>query len=185
MLELTGMEVREAENGLEGLRLFREWAPGLVLMDMRMPVMDGYEAIRRIKATDQGKDPDHRHHGQRLRGGPPKSPGHGGRRLHAQARYRRRTVRQNPEPVGPRLPVFRGGAPRSGSIGQDGGQGDPGGSPKSWPTNSHAPSPSWICIHSSNFCPRSRRTRPSSPMVRRLADRYEISVLADILEEKR
>ncbi len=55
MLELTGMEVREAENGLEGLRLFREWAPGLVLMDMRMPVMDGYEAIRRIKATDQGK----------------------------------------------------------------------------------------------------------------------------------
>jgi PAS domain S-box-containing protein len=55
MLELAGIEVLEAANGKEGLRMFAAHAPDLVLMDMRMPVMDGYEAIERIKASAQGK----------------------------------------------------------------------------------------------------------------------------------
>ncbi len=55
LLRSIGFEVREAENGEEALRLWSIWEPHLVLMDMRMPVMDGYEATKRIKATHQGQ----------------------------------------------------------------------------------------------------------------------------------
>jgi DNA-binding NarL/FixJ family response regulator len=40
--------VAEAENGQRALALFREHQPDVVLMDLRMPLMDGVEAIRRI-----------------------------------------------------------------------------------------------------------------------------------------
>jgi CheY-like chemotaxis protein len=56
LLQPLGFEVRQAENGAEALTIFDEWDPHAVLMDMRMPVMDGYEAIRRIKATKKGHD---------------------------------------------------------------------------------------------------------------------------------
>lgn len=50
-----GFEVRTASNGLEGIKIWREWQPRLVWMDMRMPVMDGHEATKSIKATVQGQ----------------------------------------------------------------------------------------------------------------------------------
>ncbi len=54
LLAPLGFALREAENGREALRIFEEERPCAVLMDMRMPVMDGYEATRRIKASEGG-----------------------------------------------------------------------------------------------------------------------------------
>ena len=54
MLRAAGFTTCEAVNGLEAVKLFEEWQPHLILMDVRMPVMDGYEAIRLIKATERG-----------------------------------------------------------------------------------------------------------------------------------
>jgi PAS domain S-box-containing protein len=55
LLEPLGFQVKMAGNGLDGLKAFIEWSPHAVLMDMRMPVMDGYEAIRKIKSTLNGR----------------------------------------------------------------------------------------------------------------------------------
>ncbi|WP_293114356.1 DAHL domain-containing protein [Moorena sp. SIO4G3] len=55
LLEPLGFEVREAENGKEGVALWSSWEPHLIWMDMRMPVMDGYEATKQIKAHLKGQ----------------------------------------------------------------------------------------------------------------------------------
>ena len=55
LLTSWGFDVRAAANGLEAIRIWQTWQPHLIWMDMRMPVMDGHEATRRIKATPQGR----------------------------------------------------------------------------------------------------------------------------------
>lgn len=55
LLSSVGFEVKTASNGAEGIEVWREWEPDLIWMDMRMPIMDGYEATTRIKATPQGR----------------------------------------------------------------------------------------------------------------------------------
>ncbi len=48
-LELEGYAVEAAGNGLEALEAIERDAPGLVLLDMRMPVMDGQEFARQCR----------------------------------------------------------------------------------------------------------------------------------------
>ncbi|WP_193199104.1 hybrid sensor histidine kinase/response regulator [Nostoc sp. MG11] len=55
MLTSLGFEVREAENGQEGVNLWETWEPHLIWMDMRMPVMNGYEATKQIKTHLKGQ----------------------------------------------------------------------------------------------------------------------------------
>ena len=50
-----GFETNEAGNGVEAIKKFEDWDPHLILMDMRMPVMDGYEAAKIIKSMEKGK----------------------------------------------------------------------------------------------------------------------------------
>ncbi len=56
LLVPLGFEVREATNGQEAIALQSTWKPHLILMDMLMPVMDGYEATRQIKQTLEGRE---------------------------------------------------------------------------------------------------------------------------------
>jgi two-component system sensor histidine kinase/response regulator len=55
LLEQVGFVVLEAVNGEEAVSRFKDQHPDLICMDMRMPVMDGYEAIRIIKAMPDGR----------------------------------------------------------------------------------------------------------------------------------
>lgn len=54
MMNSIGFEVKEAVNGKEAVDLWMQWNPHLVWMDMRMPIMDGYTAIRKIRGYEIG-----------------------------------------------------------------------------------------------------------------------------------
>jgi PAS domain S-box-containing protein len=53
LLGSIGFTLREVSNGREAIALWQEWQPDLILMDMQMPVMDGYAATREIRLQEE------------------------------------------------------------------------------------------------------------------------------------
>ncbi len=56
LLQIKGHEVRTADDGLEAISAAEEFRPDIILMDVGMPKLNGYEATRRIRETKFGKD---------------------------------------------------------------------------------------------------------------------------------
>ena len=54
-LEYCGFEVVQASNGIEALQRALDDTPDIILMDLSLPVMDGWEATRRLKADQRTK----------------------------------------------------------------------------------------------------------------------------------
>jgi Amt family ammonium transporter len=55
LLQPLGFSLQEASNGREAIALWQSWHPQLIWMDMRMPVLDGYQATQAIKQSIRGQ----------------------------------------------------------------------------------------------------------------------------------
>jgi CheY-like chemotaxis protein len=55
-LKFCGFRVAEAQNGVEAIEKAKRLKPDLILMDLSMPVVDGWEATRRLKADTVTKE---------------------------------------------------------------------------------------------------------------------------------
>jgi CheY-like chemotaxis protein len=53
LLELETYQTLEAENGLLGLNIMRQYLPDIVVCDLEMPVMNGFELLRTVKSDPQ------------------------------------------------------------------------------------------------------------------------------------
>jgi DNA-binding response OmpR family regulator len=53
--EADGFEVQIANNGRDGVELVKTLSPDIVLLDMQMPIMNGDEALKHIRAEEWGK----------------------------------------------------------------------------------------------------------------------------------
>ena len=51
LLLLAGVEVELADNGKDGVQKAQSWKPDVILMDLRMPGLNGFEAIEQIRNT--------------------------------------------------------------------------------------------------------------------------------------